>query len=367
MTVLDRAKAVFALKPAGAHELAGIQYVRALAALMVVLDHVSSMMAEAKYYGRHPLGAVLETGAVGVDLFFTLSGFIIVYIAVDSAWAPTMGAWVFFKRRFARIMPFLWAVIVAYALLRLAGREGYFPATDYLRAAVLWPFGPVAPSPVWTLRHEFLFYSVFALTFLSGRRWLLAVWVLAPLAWAAFQRLAGPYVGVGPDIGFFLCNPIDLLFGLGVAFGLVYARRRQAWPSAAWAAPAAVAGAGAVFALALAMAYQRDVIWQVIVIGLGSCATLAAACAARPPSGLIGDLGRRLGDASYCIYLTHTAFVSAVLGYASRHARGLPDAVVIAATFLFATVGGLVLHYLAERPIVAWSQRWLFPKRIEGR
>ena len=42
-------------------------------------------------------------------------------------------------------------------------------------------------------------------------------------------------------------------------------------------------------------------------------------------------------------------------------------AVVIAATFLFATVGGLVLHYLAERPIVAWSQRWLFPKRIEGR
>ena len=366
MSLVQRIRAVFELKPASRHELAGIQYVRGLAALMVVLDHVSSMMSEAKYYGRHPFGAVLETGAVGVDLFFTLSGFIIVYIAVDAEWAPTLGAWVFFKRRFARIVPFLWVVIVGYALLRVGGR-GTFPVLEYVRAAVIWPFGVVAPSPVWTLRHEVLFYGVFALTFLSGRRWLLAAWALAPLAWAAFQRLFGPYVGLGPDIAFFLFNPIDLLFGLGVVLGLIYVRRRETWPSAAWAAPATVAGVAAVFALAWAMAYQRDVPWQVIVLGLVCCATLAAACAAWPPTGLIGDLGRRLGDASYCIYLTHTAFVSAILGLASRHARGLPDAVLIAATFLIATLGGLILHYAAERPIVAWSQRLLFPRRIEGR
>jgi len=212
-----------------------------------------------------------------------------------------------------------------------------------------------------------LFYSVFALTFLSGRRWLLAVWALSPLVLVTVQRLFGPYIGLGPDIAFFLFNPIDLLFGLGVAFGLLYVRRRAAWPSAAWAAPATALGCAAVFGLALAMGYQRDIPWQVIVLGLVCCGALAAACAAKAPRTVIGDLGRRLGDASYCIYLTHTAFVSAVLGVTSRHATRLPDAVVIAGTFLFATAGGLALHYLAERPIVAWSQRLVFPKRIEGR
>ena len=366
MNLVQRIRAVFELKPASAHELIGIQYVRGLAALMVVLNHVSAMMAEAKYFGRHPFGGVLETGGVGVDLFFTLSGFIIVYIAVDASWAPTMGAWVFFKRRFARIVPFLWVAILGDAALRALGR-GYVPWLDYLRAFTFWPFGEVEPGQVWTLRHEFLFYSVFALTFLSGRRWLLAAWALSPLALAAFQRLFGPYIGLGPDVAFFLFNPIDLLFGLGVAFGLYYVRRRAAWPQAPWAAPATVAGAVAVFSLALALNYQRDIPWQVIVLGLVCCATLAAACATRPPTGFIGDLGRRLGDASYCIYLTHTAFISAALGLASRHATGLPDAVVIAATFVIAAAGGLVLHYLAERPIVGWSQRLVFPRRIEGR
>ena len=371
MNLAGRIQAVFALKPASRHELAGVQYVRGLAALMVVADHVSSMTAEPKYYGRHPFGAVLEAGAVGVDLFFCLSGFIIVYIALDAAWAPTMGAWVFFKRRFARIVPFLWVVIIGYALLRVGGR-GSFPVMDYVRAAVVWPFGTVAPSPVWTLRHEFLFYGVFALTVLAGRRWLLLAWVASPLVLVAVQRLFGPYVGLGPDIAIFLFNPIDLLFGLGAALGLLYVRRRDQWPSAAltridWAAPATAAGAALVFVLALALNYQRDTPWQVIVVGLVSCATLAVACAVRPPTGFIGGLGRRLGDASYCIYLTHTAFVSAVLGLVSHRAHAVPDAVIIIATFLFATAGGLVLHYLAERPIVAWSQRLLFPRRIEGR
>jgi exopolysaccharide production protein ExoZ len=367
MILVERAKSVFVLKPASQHELVGVQYVRAAAALIVVLDHVSEMMGEPKYFGRQPFDAVLASGAVGVDLFFCLSGFIIVYIGVNAAWAPTMGAWVFFKRRFARIVPFMWAAIAGYALLRVVGRGGDFPAVDYARAAVLWPFGPVEPGPVWTLRHEFLFYGVFALTFLSGRRWLLGLWAVSPLALAAIQALFGPYVGIGPDIAWFLFNPIDMLFGLGVCFGLAYVRWRPVWPAGAWAAPATVAGCAGVFGLALALHYDRSLPWMVAVIGLASCACLAAACAVLPPRGFIGDLGRRLGDASYCIYLIHTAFVSAVLGLISHRAPGLPDAVIVAVTFLIAVGSGLVLHYVVERPIVAWSQRLIFPKRIEGR
>ncbi len=366
MISVERIRSAFVLQPASRHELSGIQYVRALAALIVVLDHVSEMMGESKYFGHQPFNSILAIGTVGVDIFFTLSGFIIVYIAVDAAWKPTMGAWVFFKRRFARIVPFMWAAIVGYALLRILGR-GDFPIAPYARAFVIWPFGEVEPGPVWTLRHEFLFYGVFALTFLSGRRWLLGLWAISPLVLVAVQRLFGRYIGLGPDIAGFLFNPIDMLFGLGVCLGLIYVRWRPAWPSGRWAAPVTVAGCTAVFGLALAMHYHRDEPWMVLILGLASCACLAAACAVLPPRGFIGDLGRRLGDASYCIYLTHTAFVSAILGFASHHARGLPDPVIVGGTFLIASGCGLVLHYVAERPIVAWSQRLIFPKRIEGR
>ncbi len=92
MTLLERLRGFVTLQPASRHELAGIQYIRAAAALMVVLDHTSAMMAEPKYFGHHPFGRLLESGAVGVDLFFCLSGFIIVFIALDAAWAPTMKA-----------------------------------------------------------------------------------------------------------------------------------------------------------------------------------------------------------------------------------------------------------------------------------
>jgi len=357
---------IFTLKPASRHELVGLQYVRALASLAVVLYHIGKTMAEPKYFGRFPFGDVLDIGAVGVDLFFCLSGFIIVYIALDRGGAPTMSAWVFFKRRFARIVPFMWVVIIGYAILRIGGR-GFFPIGEYVRAAVIWPFGVVAPATVWTLRHEFLFYIVFALTFLGGRRWLLLVWVLSPLVLAAIQHLFGTYVGLGPDIAFFLFNPIDLLFGLGVMLGLIHARRRSSWPSGRWAAPLTVLGVAAVFGVALVMDYQRDSPWQVIVLGLACCACLAVAIAVKPPRGLMGDIGRRLGDASYCIYLCHIAFVSAVLGLIAHHAPGLPDGVIVAGAFLCAVTGGVGLHYLAERPILAWSQRLLFPNGVEGR
>jgi exopolysaccharide production protein ExoZ len=170
-------------KGADAHALTGIQYVRAAAALVVILDHASEKMAQPKYFGRAPLGGVFEAGSVGVDVFFCLSGFIIVYIALDRAGAAKMPAWTFVKRRFARIVPFMWLVVIAYAALRL-GARGAFPVWNYVRALSLFPIGEVDPSVVWTLRHEWLFYLVFGLSFLSGRRWLFGLWLLAPFpAW----------------------------------------------------------------------------------------------------------------------------------------------------------------------------------------
>ena len=347
-------------KPVGRHDLVGIQYVRGIAALMVVARHVSLTMAEPRYFGRPLLGGVLATGAVGVDVFFCLSGFIIAYIAWDAQGAPTMGPWSFFKRRFARIVPFMWLVVIAYAALRLLGR-GTFPIWNYVRAATLFPLGEVDPSVVWTLRYEALFYGVFALTALMRRPWWLLAWALSPIALQAIAKVIGPYVGLGPDLAAFAFGPINLLFAAGAMLGLVYLRRRSSWPMIGWAAPCLMAGMATVFLATLLINYQRDVIWQVIVVGLISCACLAIACSVRPSHGPIASLGRRLGDASYCIYLTHVAIVSAILGIANRHLHSQPDVAIALGTFVLAVLAGLGLHYVVERPVIAFSQRLLNP------
>jgi len=114
-----------------------------------------------------------------------------------------------------------------------------------------------------------------------------------------------------------------------------------------------------VFVVARAIQYDRAYIWQVLLIGALGCAALALACLASASRGWLGDAGRRLGDASYCIYLTHTAIVSGLLGLLSQHAHGLPDGAILAVTFIACMAAGLVLHYLVERPLVEAVQRRL--------
>src|SRR5262245_32108194 len=84
--------------------LLSIQILRGLAALGVVLAHIFP-------------GAAI--GAAGVDLFFVISGFIMVY-ASDRLFGRRDAPRIFFLRRLARVVPLYWAVtavLIAYPLL----------------------------------------------------------------------------------------------------------------------------------------------------------------------------------------------------------------------------------------------------------
>lgn len=79
-----------------------LQVTRGVAANLVVLSHLS--IIEAKYTGGQILPAFAVYGTAGVDIFFVLSGFIMVIIAEG------IGAVQFLWRRVARIYPAYWLV-----------------------------------------------------------------------------------------------------------------------------------------------------------------------------------------------------------------------------------------------------------------
>jgi peptidoglycan/LPS O-acetylase OafA/YrhL len=78
-----------------------IQYLRAIAAFMVVLVHLS--LQEQKIFSQEPLLGIFQVGTAGVDIFFVISGFIMMLILFKKKEKK-----IFLKKRIIRIYPIYW-------------------------------------------------------------------------------------------------------------------------------------------------------------------------------------------------------------------------------------------------------------------
>ncbi len=87
------------------HKLAGIQCLRAVAALLVVFYHLQ--LFEQKLPGEQVMPSQMESGMAGVDLFFVISGFIVTTISLGKFASPGY-ALRFLRLRFFRIYPTYW-------------------------------------------------------------------------------------------------------------------------------------------------------------------------------------------------------------------------------------------------------------------
>ena len=147
--------------------LVNIQALRGLAALMVVITHLPTM--ETKHAGDALLSQSVMLGISGVDLFFVISGFIMVYVTWQSQ-NSLRNAGEFLFARATRIYPIYW--IVALALLAVGlvkpGLFSFDPEqTSIVKSLALWPQDGFPMLKVaWTLIHEMYFYLVFALIIL---------------------------------------------------------------------------------------------------------------------------------------------------------------------------------------------------------
>jgi peptidoglycan/LPS O-acetylase OafA/YrhL len=336
------------------NKLIGLQYLRGIAAFLVLVDHMRGMVAMPRYVGGDPF-PWLGFGAIGVDIFFVISGFIITVACFDAnGRKPTVTVSSFWRHRFARIVPFLWICVGVYALSRWFG-VGKLDSGPYLRAVTLWPIGEVRPNVVWTLRHEALFYLVFAVSMLWLRsRAALALWCLSPVAAA----LVG---GVGGEWASFIANPVNLEFGAGVLCAGAYLRATPSFRGAPLPAslPVLAGLSGAMLAVAVALsAGVRTVGATTLLAAMASVLVLYSVCRVRdvPPLRVLGTL---LGDASYAIYLTHGLLTLAILEALRKVAPGIGLGAAYACVVGGALTGGILVHLIVERPVVRGSQRLL--------
>lgn len=341
--------------------LDGVQYLRGLAALLVVIGHENGFILAPKYLDSYLMPSLEEASGFAVAVFFVISGFIIVVTSLDARGAPRMGRAEFLRRRAVRILPFLWLCTIAYNVMSWLG-TGAFDWAATLRTLMLSPLGDLKPNVAWSLRHEVLFYVLFALTMLGMRqRWLvLALWIaIGPVLFVLVYDLglisarhetqpfdAFSVVFMGSRTG------AHLQFGVGIVLGLLY--QRAPWPrrtSATVMLFTLLAAAAITVVLPLDLGLARLLTWTLAAGGIVALATVA-----RPWPGLCGRIGMLLGNASFSIYLTHNFVMLVLIAAVQRLAIPLVGKPVLAA-FLFVAVllsllVGIAVHALVERPLI---------------
>ncbi|MFJ2970479.1 MULTISPECIES: acyltransferase family protein [Pseudomonas] len=326
--------------------LYSLQALRAFAAWVVVCHHFMQVFFD--FHASGPVGQLFtDRGAVGVDIFFVISGLVIYLSTCDKQVVPHQ----FVLNRVLRIVPAYWFYSALMALMLLAFSQWMphqvFTWQHLLRSLFFIPaenpggYGMYPTLNVgWTLNFEMMFYLLFGMAFLVSRRLHLLV-------------VAGLLVGVSEILGrlgvvsHFYNNDIIYEFLLGIGIGVLYRRglvRQGIWVPM---------GLLAVAALAI---YQLDASQRLLHWGLPS-AMVVLAFIAMEPLFKGNRILKALGDCSYSVYLIHVLVLH--LGWFASQQLGLDPYLTFALCVpCIATLSWLSYQWI-ERGLYRCMQAWM--------
>ena len=335
---------------------------RGLAALAVVIFHANVTSVLEGWVSWNGFSFLRH----GVDFFFVLSGFIIFYAHCNDIGRP--GALRgYLGKRAIRLLPLLWLIVpfwfVGHWLVGEPGDWGMF-----VRSMLPYPsFEEVRPAVVWTLRHEFLFYTIFAVLVAAPAlgRSIFILWGVGAVIQLGAISLGRPIDGIAAL--FLSPYTLDFLFGIGIA----WLHRRYSFAPAIWPL---IAGIALVILLAVkpvatpwgALPYPPYVSmgngWYTVLLGIAfGLVVHGLVCIEerwQAPRMLVA-----LGGTTYALYLAHTM----AIGLSARFLNKMPDGMIANGGgfiwFLFISIAvGFALHRGFERPVSAWLRPYLLTK-----
>jgi exopolysaccharide production protein ExoZ len=339
---------------ASLRRLQWIQILRGIAASSVVLHHAIYYAFTRGGQGDGSNGN--SVFAAGVDLFFIISGFVMMMVSdPDHGRESRPSAFIF--SRITRIVPLYWLFTIILAAGALAFpwimRSTMVSGETILKSLLFIPFfqpnGNLVPvlGVGWTLNYEMGFYAVFAALLRVGIR--ARVPTMALIFLALF--IIGKMLGADNPIGVFLGHSITFEFVAGMALYLLYRRGVRA-------SPVQVIGL-LVFAVLTfgwtAVSGPPSLDARFFLWGLPALAVVVAALSLPDVKGGLGRFLERIGDASYSTYLSHQ-FVIAVLFIALGHAGGAPPVIFIFVAVLVALAAGLLSYRIVELPLLRMAR-----------
>lgn len=337
------------LQPPHGGKVISIQYLRAIAALMVVIYHA---FARVSYGLSDSVNSLAKLGHGGVDLFFVISGFVIWSVGSRTQNTPVQ----FLLRRVIRVVPMYWvatfaticvAVIFGYDWIKMNPAHLiqsflFLPHWSPSYEGTFWPL----LVPGWTLIFEMFFYAVFAGTLFFGPKYRLQILTAVLLALV----LAGVLFSFGNAPFHAYTSPLLLEFLAGCWIAQLYRTRSS---NTGLGVAAIVIGLLVFFILAPHGATDQTSWSRPATFGIFGALIVFGAIQLEHRMPHI-PLLERLGEASYSIYLFHIIpiqFLTMLLGRITQDVSVFGSLVFIIVSVFSACILGLWLFLKVERPV----------------
>jgi peptidoglycan/LPS O-acetylase OafA/YrhL len=351
--------------------LDGVDILRGLAILFVLMNHVNMRLFLAKIPYTHGLPSQLVSSLVwngqrGVQMFFAVSGFLITSTSIRR-WGSLsrVSARDFYALRFARIAPLLLLLLAVLCTLHAAGLKDFVVSEKNgglgraLIAALTFHVNvleahrgylPGNWDILWSLSVEEMFYLFFPpVSRLLGRGKWLVVFLLILVVRGPFARSLAHGNEVWQEYSYL--GGMDAI-ALGCLTAIANSRntigRRVIW---------VLAGFGTVLVLFILGLSHQARAWglersglDMTILAIGSCMVIAAAAETRWKSPRVILPLITLGRRSYEVYLTHMFVVFALFGLFKS--AGLPleavPALFIGVILISGLLGELVARFYSE-------------------
>jgi exopolysaccharide production protein ExoZ len=339
---------------------ANIQALRALAAVLVVVGHsLHETETISALVGRAAPDLSFVYWGFGVDIFFVISGFIMVYTSADLFGQP--GAWrIFLTRRLTRIVPLYWLLTTVLLVGgAIAPRLLNVPIGDWQHVLASYAFIPSmrAPGEIrpvmalgWTLNMEMFFYVLFAAALaLPYRYGLMAL----SLVIGGFALIGLVFKPEQVQLAFWT-ESIILEFLMGCLLAAAYLKGARLTPAAAFAI--AALGVLGMFKFAGVDSAGPDMP-DALRWGIPALLIVAAAALTESSTSRLMLWLAALGNASYSLYLIHP-FVLRPMRNIWAHTIGgaLPLTAYVVVVTLLATLVAFAIYRWLERPLLRWAQ-----------
>lgn len=347
------------------NKIQNIQALRGIAVLAVVFFHL--MTIEQKYGGTQTiLPDFFSFGMFGVDLFFVISGFVMITVT-RGKFQNLKQAARFLYHRASRIYPTYWfyslLVLCVFLFKPTLVNSSQGNEVNILTSFLLFPSEKLPLVMVgWTLIHEMYFYLVyFIFLLLVAERHL----IKALVSWVLIIVMVNIYFELSSPLEKLIFHPLTIEFVMGCLLAIYFYRtinKNKSRNSLLFLAASAVFIAS-IYGHNLYQSYTGHIEpqnwWRVLIFGIPAITIVFCSLSAERNGFIIHSSVVNIGDASYSIYLSHILTLSAAgRVWSEVSLDSVWDNLVIlpALMILVIAIGMLSFRYI-EKPLLFYCRK----------
>lgn len=343
-----------------------LDYFRGFCALGIMLYHyvyweIDTAVLDASTF----LGKV---GVYGVSMFYVLSGLTLYQVYQHKLEANYSSIRNFYIKRFFRIFPLLWIVIIATIILnrQIPDWQTLFLNFTGLFGFIKWN-GYIATG-AWSIGNELVFYALFPLFFIFSKKtnktafWFITLVVSVLFVYFSFFKISTVDTLTGQWRDYVNpLNQVPFFFG-GFLIGFFFNKKKNTFFSQA--SSIYIQTILVIVAILSFIFYpvKGDLVnivtgWNriaFILICLCLCTCFYKASASLP--NFIHYPLSKLGEATYSVYLIHP-LVRVVTQYVSKHFFFMDAYFLIGVSVILTIITSLLVYYLFEKKFMNLANR----------